>query len=388
MTPVPEPGRSASALPAELVERFRPVVASHSMSALVTAPPGKVLVLGAYLADVPTNVADVVSRLDESAHDVIQRWVAVGGRPTSDLLGEVTVRVFDTGMPKLHCLDEALAGVDVQEFDHVLLVDDDVVLPHSFLDLFLSLQSQLGFAIAQPARTPGSFTDLPIVQQQRGVLARRTRFVEVGPLVSFSRSAYEILLPFDVTSPMGWGLETVWAHRAEVSGLMLGIVDAVPIDHSLRKPAGLYSWAEADRGRRALWSSTEHLPQADCFRVLEVTPLPGGDDSLAEATAEPGSAPPRISVVIPTRDRAGLLSAALESLAQQDLPEDAFEVIVVDDGSVDATPVVCAKHADPLRLRYQRIGPSGTSSAKNLGLFMSRGEIVLFFDDDDVAAPD
>ena len=50
---------------------------------------------------------------------------------------------------------------------------------------------------------------------------------------------------------------------------------------------------------------------------------------------------PRISVVIPTFNRAGLLHASLDSLTRQTVPIDEFEVVVVNDGSSDATEAVC-----------------------------------------------
>jgi len=92
-----------------------------------------------------------------------------------------------------------------------------------------------------------------------------------------------------------------------------------------------------------------------------------------------------ISVVIPTHERAALLERSLESFAVQTLPSSAYEVVVVDDGSEDATADVCARLAEDLPIRYFRIEKAGTSAAKNLGLFASRAPLVLFFDDDDMA---
>jgi GT2 family glycosyltransferase len=96
---------------------------------------------------------------------------------------------------------------------------------------------------------------------------------------------------------------------------------------------------------------------------------------------------PLISVVIPTYQRAELLERSLESLTEQTLPRDDFEVVVVDDGSSDWTARVCKRLAGELRLRYFRIENSGISAAKNLGLFASQAPLVLWFDDDDVADP-
>jgi GT2 family glycosyltransferase len=104
----------------------------------------------------------------------------------------------------------------------------------------------------------------------------------------------------------------------------------------------------------------------------------------AEMTALDVEAP-LISVIIPTYNRAPLLERSLESLTEQTLPRDAFEVVVVDDGSSDWTQSVCTKLADRLPLRYLRIENSGIAAAKNLGVFASQAPLLLFFDDDDIA---
>jgi glycosyltransferase involved in cell wall biosynthesis len=100
------------------------------------------------------------------------------------------------------------------------------------------------------------------------------------------------------------------------------------------------------------------------------------------------TAVPIISVVIPTRNRAGLLEAALQSLAEQSMPLDHYEVVVVDDGSTDATPEVCARLGSTVRLKYFRLPEVGISAARNLGIFASAGVLTLSFDDDDVADRD
>jgi glycosyltransferase involved in cell wall biosynthesis len=94
---------------------------------------------------------------------------------------------------------------------------------------------------------------------------------------------------------------------------------------------------------------------------------------------------PLISVAIPTRNRADLLEACLSSLVDQTLSPELFEVVVVDDGSTDSTAEVCERLSEVLPLTYQRLARSGIAAAKNAGLFASRGWIVLFFDDDDIA---
>jgi cellulose synthase/poly-beta-1,6-N-acetylglucosamine synthase-like glycosyltransferase len=96
----------------------------------------------------------------------------------------------------------------------------------------------------------------------------------------------------------------------------------------------------------------------------------------------------KISVLVPTYNRAALLDESLASLEQQTLARDAFEVLVIDDGSTDDTGAVCRRRQGQLPLRYFRIGHSGISSAKSLGVFLASARLVLFFDDDDVAHAD
>lgn len=91
---------------------------------------------------------------------------------------------------------------------------------------------------------------------------------------------------------------------------------------------------------------------------------------------------PRVSVIIPSRDRPDALARCLESLAHQSFAPDGFEVIVVDDGSTDplALPPALSPRGTPVKLVRQRnAGPAG---ARNRGLAEARGEFVAFIDDD------
>ena len=95
---------------------------------------------------------------------------------------------------------------------------------------------------------------------------------------------------------------------------------------------------------------------------------------------------PSVSVVIPTRNRSGLLKTTLRSvLWQRDVD---LEVIVVDEASSDDTAGVVASFKDPhvVLVRHER--PLGPSGARNSGSARARGEWLAFVDDDDVWAPD
>ncbi len=100
------------------------------------------------------------------------------------------------------------------------------------------------------------------------------------------------------------------------------------------------------------------------------------------------AAAPRVSVVVPTKDRAPLLDATLHSIRSQ--RDVTFEVVVVDDGSRDPTLVsrAVARCGDP-RLRVVRHHRSrGVSEARNRGITEARAEWVAFCDDDDLWSPD
>lgn len=95
-----------------------------------------------------------------------------------------------------------------------------------------------------------------------------------------------------------------------------------------------------------------------------------------------------ITIYIPTKNRVDLLTAAVESVLAQTHRE--LEVIVVDDGSTDATPSYLAAAAarDP-RVRYLRHEQSqGGPTARNAAIREARGDFVTGLDDDDTFQPD
>jgi tetratricopeptide (TPR) repeat protein/2-polyprenyl-3-methyl-5-hydroxy-6-metoxy-1,4-benzoquinol methylase len=231
----------------------------------------KVLVAGVYLADRENTAADIAAVISASKDfDVVQKWVAIGDGTPDETLAAVTVARLDGMKPKYAILNDLFDREHLEDFDFIINIDDDVVLPHGFIDEFCRRQAQLGFVIAQPARTLNSWIDHPIVGRQPGVIARRTHFVEIGPVISFHRSVYGMVFPFDCTSSMGWGYENVWAYNCREANLPIGIIDAVPIDHSLRKPVVNYTWEKADRERSEYFRMHPYMPYEECFRVLDI----------------------------------------------------------------------------------------------------------------------
>ena len=100
---------------------------------------------------------------------------------------------------------------------------------------------------------------------------------------------------------------------------------------------------------------------------------------------------PRVSIIIPTYNRAGLLRQALVSCGLQTWPE--FEVIVVDDGSEeDVAPVVAEAQSTygnaVRRFVCIREAKSGSNAARNNGLRHATGEFIQYLDSDDLLHPE
>jgi glycosyltransferase involved in cell wall biosynthesis len=94
---------------------------------------------------------------------------------------------------------------------------------------------------------------------------------------------------------------------------------------------------------------------------------------------------PKVSVIIPTYNRARYIRAAIESLLAQTFKD--YEIIVVDDGSTDDTETVLK--TGNYRLIYMRQPHSGLPAvARNTALRRARGEYVAFLDSDDEFLPD
>jgi glycosyltransferase involved in cell wall biosynthesis len=96
-------------------------------------------------------------------------------------------------------------------------------------------------------------------------------------------------------------------------------------------------------------------------------------------------APPAVSIVLPTRDRAGCIRDAITSVQAQSFPN--WELIIVDDGSRDNTSDIVAEFLVDRRLRYVAQDFSGHSAARNHALRLSRGELIAYIDSDNLWYP-
>lgn len=91
----------------------------------------------------------------------------------------------------------------------------------------------------------------------------------------------------------------------------------------------------------------------------------------------------KVSVIIPTYNRAEFISDAIESVLNQTFED--YEIIIVDDGSTDNTKQIVQSYTSKVKYYYQE--QSGVSSARNYGIKAATGEYIAFLDSDDQFLP-
>jgi hypothetical protein len=135
-----------------------------------------------------------------------------------------------------------------------------------------------------------------------------------------------------------------------------------------------------------------HLEAERSERRLRVATL----ESLVTGT--PGTRPPAveqrindtpspvISVILPTRNRAHVISDAITSVKAQHFPD--WELIIIDNGSSDDTAAKVAPYLVDGRIRYVESPAEGVSGARNQGLKLARGSLIAYLDSDNVWYPD
>ena len=231
--------------------RERPRVARLRRRAeTVPAQPRRVLVLAIEQDGAPSLLAAALAELRRSRHDV----------------EVVTAPTGNAG--KFQNLNGLLAGRDLEAYDWVLVLDDDIALPGGFLDAFLCAAESAGLVLAQPAHRRRSHAAWQVTRRHGGATARITSFVEIGPLTAFSRQAATALLPFPDLR-MGWGLDAHWAAVARDAGWPIGVVDATPIEHLIRPTASTYPREAATAEARAFLTGRPYV-RRDEVRTLRV----------------------------------------------------------------------------------------------------------------------
>jgi glycosyltransferase involved in cell wall biosynthesis len=126
----------------------------------------------------------------------------------------------------------------------------------------------------------------------------------------------------------------------------------------------------------------EEILVYDCPEGLK-SALEISDENIAEADKQLAQLEekPLVSIIMPTYNRAAIISEAIQSVVEQTYPH--WELWVCDDASTDATAEVVAQFEDP-RIHYLRLEKQGAAAARNRGLELARGEYIAYLDSDNL----
>jgi hypothetical protein len=229
-----------------------------------TQPRRRVLVASVYRPG--SLLAGALPRLASDRHEVT---LALGAVKAAEPALAASTVAEGLGGGKFENLNRVLETGGDPDFDWILAVDDDLVLPPRFLDRFVALCERFALDLAQPAQTLRSHSAWRVTRRRPASLVRETRFVEIGPLTAFGRRAAAELLPFPELR-YGWGLDLHWAALAEERGWRLGVVDATPVRHESAIVGSAYPRAEAEAEAADFLASRPHLPASRAGEVLGV----------------------------------------------------------------------------------------------------------------------
>lgn len=152
---------------------------------------------------------------------------------------------------KFALLDQLMLQCPPPTDAYVVVCDDDVVFQRGTLGKAVQVMQGAGFGVAMPAQGPASYANWAVNYRRRLTRARRSGFVEIGPVFMVSPEWRPRVLPFPEGIGMGWGLELAW-HKLIREGCRLGIVDAVPMVHCEPAGATYDRRGESDRLERAM----------------------------------------------------------------------------------------------------------------------------------------
>jgi GT2 family glycosyltransferase len=216
-------------------------------------PRRKVLVLGVERPEHRDLAREIRGELLRSRHDVELRTAPPGKLGKFENLNLL--------------LADGVGGSSMPDHDWLLVVDDDVELPHGFLDRLLFLCERFSLDLAQPAHRLNSHAAWLLTRRRPGSLVRETAFVEIGPVTAFARSTFSTLLPFP-SLRMGWGLDLHWAALARERGWRCGVIDALAIAHRAAPAADAYSREAAVAEARAFLAERPYLRADEAQHTL------------------------------------------------------------------------------------------------------------------------
>jgi len=212
-------------------------------------PRRRVLALGVERTDMPNLLAAAKRELERSHHQV--RFL--------------TTPAADRG--KFENLNLLLDTDRARDHDWLVVVDDDVELPAGFLDTFIFLAERFGLAMAMPAHRRRSHAAFEVTRRRAGSVARRTAFVEIGPVFAFHAVTFDVLLPFPPLR-IGWGLDAHWSALAREHQWRIGVIDATPVRHGLRRIASAYDPQRAIAEAREFLAERPYTQASEAQRTL------------------------------------------------------------------------------------------------------------------------
>jgi hypothetical protein len=160
---------------------------------------------------------------------------------------------------KFENLNTLLTGAP--DADWLLIVDDDVTLPHRFLDRMVTLAELFELQMAAPAQSLASHAAWRVTRRRPRSILRETNFVEIGPVTLIGKEAASTLLPFPPLR-YGWGLDLAWAATAIDNGWRLGIADALPVRHDTATVGSAYPADRAIEEAQSFLATRPYLSSA------------------------------------------------------------------------------------------------------------------------------
>ncbi len=218
-------------------------------AARLEPPRRRVLALGVVRPEHGGLARAIAAELGNSRHDVELHTCPAGERGRFENLNALL---------ELH---------PAEGHDWLIVIDDDVELPHGFVDRFLFLCERFALDLAQPAHRLDSHAAWKVTRRRPASVVRETSFVEIGPVTAFAQRTFAALLPFP-NLRMGWGLDAHWAALARREGWRCGITDAVSIRHRAAPAGAGYPREEAVAEARSFLDGRAYMTTDELERTL------------------------------------------------------------------------------------------------------------------------
>ncbi|MGH9084623.1 MAG: hypothetical protein ACRDYW_04150, partial [Acidimicrobiales bacterium] len=186
------------------------------------------------------------ARNAENVRQLALQVISVGGAVALWSLDEAPDPELETWTvghgagPRSRHLNALVASLPRTVGRWLVVADDDVELTHVSVDRLVRIVRNAQLDLAQPAHSGRSAISHPVTLTRALSIARRTRFVEIGPIFVASPRIQQRILPMDETLPMGLGLDLIWSLLSE-EGYLLGIVDCAVMVHAGPIAAGYES---------------------------------------------------------------------------------------------------------------------------------------------------